>query len=206
MKKVLLILLICSFSPLLVCSQNIGRQGMAQDTITKTRIYRETIENTPQGTRVKYKDITPSDNRWSFRLAYGMAFGDQTTFNLIPQVSYSPGIYFSAGGGLNYIYYYLSHRGEREKMHYAGINVFARLYPFPYLIFQVQPELLGRWGKENNRKVSGRLVPTLLAGGGFSIPAGPGKINLLFLFDIIQNEYTPYGKNLYYSLGYSFRF
>lgn len=144
--------------------------------------------------------------KWSFIGSYGMAFGDQTTFNLIPQVSYSQSAYFSMGGGLNYNYYYYSHERNTNKMNFMGINLFARLNPFPYLTFQVQPELLQRWGKHNGKQVSGRLVTTFLAGGGFYIPVGPGNINLLFLFDIIQNDYTPYGKNLFYTLGYAIHF
>ncbi len=91
-------------------------------------------------------------------------------------------------------------------MNYLGINLLARLPPRPYLAFQVQPVILERWGKQNGHKVSARFVPTFLAGGGFIIPAGPGDISVLFLFGIIQNNYTPYGKNLYYTIGYSFFF
>ena len=144
--------------------------------------------------------------KWRFEGSYGMAFGDQTSIHLIPQISYSYNPYFSMGGGLNYIHYYSSHEHTTDRMNYMGLNLFARINPFPYLTFQVQPEVLQRWGKHNGDKVSGRIVPTFLAGGGFTLPVGPGSINLLFLFDIIQNSYTPYGKNLYYSLGYAIRF
>lgn len=203
MKIVLLFIFLIGFFPALH-SQEIVKKGTAQDTLVKTRTFRETKENTPQGVAIRFKDVTPPRSYWKLQAAYGMAFGDQTTFNFVPQVSYSQNVYFTLGGGLNYIYYYLSHKGEKEKMHYAGINLFARLTPLPYLVFQVQPELLERWGKQNGRQVSGRLVPTFLAGGGFDIPLGPGNVNILFLFDIIQNDYTPYGKNLYYTIGYSF--
>lgn len=206
MKTVLFFLVFIGFLPAFLYSQDMVKKGTMQDTLVKTKTFREVQTNTPQGVAVRFKDITSPSSYWSFKAAYGMAFGDQTTFNFVPQVSYSQNVYFSIGGGLNYIYYYLSHKGEKEQMHYAGINFFARLTPLPYLVFQVQPELLERWGKQNDRKVSGRLVPTFLAGGGFNIPLGPGDVDILFLFDVIQNDYTPYGKNLYYTIGYSFLF
>lgn len=146
---------------------------------------------------------SPAKGKWRFEGSYGMAFGNQTTFNIIPQVSYTHSPYFSVGGGLNYIYYHYSHEHNTDKMNYMGLNLFARLNPFPYLTFQIQPEVLQRWGKHNGDRISGRIVPTFLAGGGFNIPAGPGSIHLLFLFDVIQNDYTPYGNDLYYSIGYA---
>lgn len=181
------------------------RNGIRHDTIVKTEKLVETVRTTPGGQKITYYDITPKTGRWSLEGSYGMAFGEQTTINIVPQVRYSQSVYFSVGGGLSYSYYYLSKKNDRQHMNYLGINAFARLTPFPYLAFQVQPELLRRWGKENKRKVSGRFVPTFLAGGGFIIPVGPGSVDLLFLFDVIQDKYTPYGQNLYYTIGYSFR-
>lgn len=206
MKTVLLILLLTGLFPYILSAQTEVKEGVKQDTLVKTKIYEKTTGTRPYGVAVRFRNTDIPDKFWHFDASYGMAFGDQTTFNFIPQVRYSQNLYFSVGGGLNYIYYYLSHKGEKQKMNYAGINAFARLTPLPYLAFQVQPEILVRWGKENGHKTSGRFVPTLLAGGGFILPLGPGDISLLFLFDIIQNSNTPYGKNLYYTLGYSFPF
>lgn len=182
------------------------KESARRDTIIRTREIVRTTQETPRGEKIRSRDITPRSGSWSFLASYGMAFGNQTTINIVPQIRYNPNVYISLGGGVNYIYYYLSHKGVKEKMNYMGVNLLVRFTPFPYLAFQVQPELLERWGKRNGEEVSGRLVPTLLAGGGFVIPAGPGSVNILFLFDIIQNDYTPYGKNLYYTIGYSFRF
>lgn len=205
MKIALLFLFIVDIFPLILHGQNEVKKGFAQDTIVKTKSIRQTAENTPRGVAIRFQDVTPPTQFWHIEAAYGMAFGNQTTFNFVPQLLYSQNTYFSVGGGLSYIYYYLSHKGEKQQMHYIGLNFLARLKPLPYLIFQVQPEIFERWGKQNGRKVSSRFVPTFLAGGGFTLPVGPGNINLLFMFDIIQNDYTPYGKNLYYTLGYTFR-
>ena len=205
MKTVLTFMLFFLFSSGLY-AQTVIRKGIHQDTIIKTKQLRQTTSFTPRGSAIQIKDVGPRQGKWYFKGAFGMAFGDQTTINIVPQVSYSQNPYFDVGGGINYVYYYSSKKHITEKMNYAGINLFARINPFPYLTFQFQPELMSRWGKHNDDQVSGRLVPTFLAGGGFTLPVGPGSINLLFLFDIIQNDYTPYGKNLYYNLGYAIRF
>lgn len=206
MKNVVIIFILFLFLPFITYSQRVVKAGADRDTIVKTHEVREMVITTPNKRKVITQNITPRQGKWSIEGSFGMAFGDQTTINIVPQVRYSQSVYFSVGGGLSYSYYYLSHKGDKEKMNYMGLNLYARLTPFPYLAFQVQPEILERWGKQNDRKVSGRFVPTLLAGGGFIIPAGPGDIDILFLFDIIQNKYTPYGKNLYYTIGYSFPF
>lgn len=206
MKATLVYLFLIAVFPSTLFAQRVVEDGTRRDTIVKTKEYLQTTVTTPSGKKVRMQNITPRSGTWSFEGSYGMAFGNQTTFNFVPQVRYSQSVYFSVGGGLSYSYYYLKHKDNKENMNYLGLNVFARFTPFPYLAFQVQPEVLQRWGKQNGRKVSGRIVPTLLAGGGFIIPAGPGSVDILFLFDIIQNTYTPYGKNLYYTIGYSFPF
>lgn len=205
MKRVLSILLAVCLLPAVADAQTVIKKGVKGDTLVKTQELHPTVTVTPRGEAIKVVDLDPPTGNWNFEASYGMAFGDQTTINIVPQARYSRSPFFSMGGGLSYSYYYMSRRGEKEKMNYLGLNLFARLTPFPYLAFQVQPELLQRWGTHNNRKVAGRLVPTLLAGGGFIIPAGPGSVDILFLYDIIQNDYTPYGRNLYYTIGYSFR-
>lgn len=206
MKTALLLLLLAGTSPFFLRAQTRVTGNAHQDTIIRKKEIVYTTRQTPRGEKIRTRDITPRSDSWSFMASYGMSFGNQTTINIIPQVRYNPNVYISLGGGVNYIYYYSSHKDTKEKMNYMGVNLLVRFTPFPYLLFQVQPELLERWGKRNGEEVTGRLVPTLLAGGGFVIPAGPGSVNILFLFDIIQNDYTPYGKNLYYTIGYSFRF
>lgn len=183
-----------------------GEKGkLRYDTIVRTEKVEHLEKNTPRGEKNIYRNISPRKGTWSVEGSYGMAFGDQTTFNATAQMIYSQSVYFAMGGGLSYNHYYSSHHSLTERANYLGINLLARIKPFPYLAFQFQPELLERWGKQNGHSVSSRWVPTLLAGGGFFLPVGPGSIYLMFFFDIIQNKYTPYGKNLYYTLGYSFR-
>lgn len=205
MKASILFLILWILPGIALMAQTRRDKGLRQDTVIKTIPITETKEATPSGEKAVLHRLSPGAKRWSIEGSYGMAFGDQTTINIVPQIRYSQSAYFSMGGGLSYSYYYKS--GQiKERWHYLGINLFARLTPFPYIALQIQPELLERWGKSGSEKVPGKLVPVFLAGGGFLIPAGPGSVDLLFLFDIIQDKYTPYGKNLYYTIGYSFRF
>lgn len=201
-------IIICILTGLLIAyagqAQSQVKEEHRQDTLIRSRRY--VIENTTNGPEVRLQRLPQSEGKWSFEGSYGMSFGDHTTISVTPQIRYSRSVYFSVGGGLSYNYYHFSKKGETENMHYPGLNAFARLTPFPYLAFQVQPEIFGRWGKKNGHSVKGRAVPTLLAGGGFLIPAGPGSINLMFYGDIIQNDYSPYGSGLYYTIGYSFSF
>lgn len=206
MKSCLFFIFIFSLLSLPVRSQTVIREGSKRDTIIKTKEIQQTVRTTPNGQKVSNRNITPDRGKWSIGGAYGMAFGDQTTINIVPQVTYSQSTYFAIGGGLSYSYFYRSDNKEKEKMNYFGLNIFARINPLRYLSFQVQPEVLQRWGKQNNRKVTTRTVPTLLAGGGFIIPAGPGGIQLMFFYDLIQDKYTPYGNGLYIAAGYSFSF
>lgn len=137
--------------------------------------------------------------------SFGMAFGNnRTTLNITPQIGYSQNPYFTVGGGLNYSYFHSSRHDYN--LHYAGINIYGRVTPLPLLAFQVQPELMERWGKSGGHSVSGRLVPTLLVGGGIVLPLIKGGINVMFYYDVLQNDYTPYSNNVFYSVGYTFSF
>lgn len=200
MRVILLFLIFLSSFPLF--SQTVVKEDARTDTLFR----KQTFATVPASRGISLRKIRPQNGKWSFGGSYGMAFGDQTTIEISPQISYSRNAYFALGGGLSYSHYYYSRKGIKEKWNYLGLDLFARITPFPYLAFQIQPEVLERWGKSNGKRVSSRFVPTLLAGGGFQIPAGPGSINLMFFYDIIQHKYTPYGDGLYYSVGYSFFF
>lgn len=128
MKAVFLFIVFGIFSLCLPAQTEI-KKGIKQDTIVKTRTFLQNTQVTPAKVAVRFKDTTPPDNYWKFNIAYGMAFGEQTTFNFIPQVSYSRNVFFSIGGGLNYIYYHLSRKDRKEQTHYAGLNAFAPYYP-----------------------------------------------------------------------------
>lgn len=177
------------------------------DTLYRTTALPRTAVHT--GTSKEVSAVPPTrtkrKGRWHLGGNFGMSFDNQTTIQVSPQISYSRNNYFSAGGGISYSHYHSSRGGNKYNLNYMGLNLFARATPLRYLAFQIQPELLQRWGKYNREETSGKLVPALLVGGGFSLPLGPGGIQLMFNYDVIQNKYSPYG-NLYYTVGYGFAF
>lgn len=146
---------------------------------------------------------------------FGLTFGDFTFINVSPQVGYRFTPLFSAGGGVNFIYqsnkiYYQPGYEEKSQYGYVGLNVFGRVNPLKFIILNVQPELNYVWGSTKiypngpEYKQEGKFIPSLLLGGGVAIPAGRGSMNAMLQYDVIQNPLSPYGRNMFFSIGFSF--
>jgi hypothetical protein len=137
----------------------------------------------------------------------GLQFGDYTVVNIAPQVGYDFTHYLNAGAGLTYSYYKEKHQLVKQANSYLGMNLYARLYPLPYIVLLVQPEINRMWEtlKEARTGVSvknDKLVPTFLVGGGVRL----GAMTLMLQYDLARNTYSPYGNRLVYSVGYTFGF
>lgn len=149
-------------------------------------------------------------NKIQFGGSFGLAFGsgDYTSLNISPQVGYAFNKYFSSGFGISYSYYrYKYSHDNKQTFNYLGMNLYGRFNPIQYLTFQVQPEAYYAWG--NN--FDSQLVPCFLVGAGFTIPAGNGGINMMFYYDVVQYKsdgyhLSPYGDEIFYSVGYVFHF
>jgi hypothetical protein len=147
---------------------------------------------------------------------FGLSFGDYTIINVSPQLGYHFTEHFAAGAGISYIYYnlktyYTNDAYQRDVYSYAGINVFGRYYPIRQFFIQAQPELNYVWGHSTDiygttYKLSSTFVPSLLLGGGASIPAGRGAIMISVLYDVLQNTLSPYYHQAVYGLGYNIGF
>ena len=98
---------------------------------------------------------------------------------------------------------------ERDIYSYAGFNVFGRVYPIPYLFIHAQPELNYIWGKRKfydgtpDNKIPSQFVPSLLMGVGAAIPAGQGAITISILYDVLQNNLSPYYRQPLYGFGFN---
>jgi len=145
---------------------------------------------------------------------FGLSFGDYTFINVSPQLGYRFNDYFAAGAGVNFQYsnvrsYYNSNDYTRTSYGVTGINIFGRVYPIKYIMAQVQPEMNYVWGnyKDNNasisRKIPGKLVPSLLLGGGAVIPQGRGALVIMVQFDVANQPQSPYGTRPIYNFGYN---
>lgn len=145
----------------------------------------------------------------------GASFGPYTLLNISPQLGYRFNRFVAAGIGFNFEYSNLreEYNGElyrRTQLGITGLNVFSRFYPVENLFIQGQPELNYIFGKQTfyqpvkkSWKLDDITVPSILIGGGFSIPAGHGNLVVTILYDAWQDGNTPYGKKPFYNFGYN---
>jgi hypothetical protein len=147
----------------------------------------------------------------TFGGGFGLQFGNYTLINVAPQIGYNFSKLLNAGGGFSYTYFrddfYVGTEKWKERRSYLGFNIYARVYPVSFLVFKVQPEIYRMWetleSKSGREKYSNtKVIPTTLVGGGVRL----GPVVAMLEYDIIQNRYSPYGKKLFYSLGYSWSF
>lgn len=152
--------------------------------------------------------------------SFALSFGNITIINISPQVGYRFNRYLAAGVGVNGQYSsfktvngYDGSTVSREEYGVAGLNVFGRFYPIEQVILQVQPEGNYVWGKvkyydpTQEFKLDGKVVPSILLGAGGAIPmGGAGAMIIMGHYDILQNERTPYGNKVFFSIGYNIGF
>ena len=142
-------------------------------------------------------------NRLFFGGTFGLTFGDYTALNISPQIGYEVSKYFSWGGGAGYSYYRWKRAYPQSvSYNYLGLNLFGRLRPVQGIALQIQPEIYRLWGSH----IDSRAVPCVLVGGGFYLPMGPGAVNTMIYYDLVQDAYSPYRNQIVYSVGYAFYF
>lgn len=159
------------------------------------------------GSHKAYKSNSGFDiSKLTFGGNLNLQFGDYTSVGISPQVGYNFSKYFTAGAGLGYSYFREKEYGDKWSRHYVSFDIFGRFYPVEYLVLSVQPEVSRVWEtldyRNGNQYKMNKFVPTVLIGGGFRYM---GMIAML-QYDLVQDDYSPYGKNLFYSIGYSFNF
>jgi hypothetical protein len=144
----------------------------------------------------------------------GLAFGTYTIVNVSPLVGYRFSELFAAGVGINYSYYGYNDGYWNYKQSYAGMSIFGRVYPVRQFFIQVQPEENYMWytqsgigsNQDQTYKIN-KFVPSLLMGGGAAIPTGGnGAITISVMYDVLQNQYSPYYRQAVYGFGYTFGF
>lgn len=147
---------------------------------------------------------------------FGMSFGDYTFINITPQVGYMFNRYLAAGGGVSFIGTGFTQRDfngnkiYKDSYNSAGLNLFGRLYPIPFLFLQAQPEYNYTWGRtkfyngQPEIKLDGEFVPVLLLGAGAVIPAGRGSFIAMVQYNVIDNNRSVYGNRPFVSFGFNF--
>lgn len=172
----------------------------------------------PQNQRKEQKVVTQTKSGSSFDIrkltiggGLGLQFGDYTLINIAPQVGYSFSKYLNAGVGFTYTYwkddYYSGNIKFKDKSSYFGFNLYGKFYPIENIVLMVQPEINRVWQTVENTSSKEKLkeekfVPVCLLGGGLRL----GPVTAMIQYDVVQNDRTPYGDNIFYSLGYTFNF
>jgi hypothetical protein len=149
---------------------------------------------------------------------FGLSFGTYTLVNISPQVGYRFNNYLAAGIGINGQYTRIKDRyaGYTATTSYgvAGMNLFGRVYPIQQFFAQLQPEMNYIWGKyksgNSEYSLNGKILPSLLVGAGGMIPMGrAGGLIIMAQYDLLNKSNsttqpgTPYGKNIFFSVGFN---
>ncbi len=158
-----------------------------------------------QNYRRTQQDVTAASvigfdkSKLTFGGGLGLQFGDYTLVNIAPQVGYNFTNSFNAGAGISYTFYKENIYGYNEKRHYAGFDLYARYYPIQYIVLMAQPEINRMWRSYGGFSEN-KFVPSVVVGAGVRF----GPVSAMLKYDVAQNDYSPYGSNIFYSIGFGF--
>ncbi|WP_123864761.1 hypothetical protein [Chitinophaga barathri] len=148
--------------------------------------------------------------------SFGMGFGDYTLVNISPIIGYRFTPMFAGGLALNAQLSWEKLRdydGEifaRNNYNMLGGGLWGRFYPIPQLFLQAQPEYNSITEKYRDYRndpvvtVKSRYgAPSLLLGGGYAQPIGMGNsaFVIMILYDVLQDENSPYRNRPVISAG-----
>ncbi|MGX5820429.1 hypothetical protein ACWKWU_19695 [Chitinophaga lutea] len=136
--------------------------------------------------------------------ALGLAFGDYTFVNISPMIGYRFTPMIAAGVNINAQYSsgksYDMYNSVVSRNNYTmfGGGLWGRFYPIEQLFLHAQPEynfISSKYKFYNPDETikDNYGAPSLLLGGGYSMPVGGrSAITLMILYDVIQDDRTPY--------------
>ncbi|MDR2145055.1 MAG: hypothetical protein LBE91_01165 [Tannerella sp.] len=131
---------------------------------------------------------------------FALGFADESTIiTVLPQIGYNFTPQINLGAGIGYSYHRYKIDGETAKFNYYGMNVYGRFFPASFLVFQVQPEIYYSTRNLFGEKGSG-MVPALIVGAGLRM----GNVTAMLQYDLIHDDYSPYGTSIFYGVGYMF--
>lgn len=149
------------------------------------------------------QSLGASSGRWHLGGSFGFSIGDYTHIGISPQIGHAVTSYLTLGGGLSYDHY--SRSETHSSRNYIGADLFARLYPIRYIVLQLQPEIQRSWGRSNGVSSTSEVCACLVLGGGVTYPvSSSGDISAMIHYDVLQNDYSPYGNRIFYSVGYTY--
>jgi len=147
----------------------------------------------------------------------GAVFGDYTNVDVSPLVGYRFTQYIAAGVNLNAQYgqyrsrdFYTNETIQRDKYTIFGAGIWGRVYPLPMLFVHIQPEYnfvtqSSTYYAGSNVKQTIKTnyaVPSLLLGAGYTQSVG-GRVGvgISILYDVLQDNRSPYNNSLIYRVG-----
>lgn len=147
----------------------------------------------------------------------GLSFGDFTNVNISPLVGYRISQLFGAGININAQFgserfrNYNSVTTQRNQYTIFGGGVWGRVYPLDFLFIHVQPEYnvvslkSTYYDTDPKTTITDRYgVPSLLIGGGYTQPVGGrAAFSIMALYDILQDNRSPYQNGLILRIGAS---
>ncbi|MVT10808.1 hypothetical protein [Chitinophaga tropicalis] len=147
----------------------------------------------------------------------GLSFGDYTNINVSPTVGYRISQMFAAGIAINAQYgserwrFSNGETSQRNQYSIFGGGVWGRVYPLDFLFIHIQPEanhvsLKSTYYDTDPKTVikDSYGVPSLLMGGGYTQPmGGRAAFSIMALYDVLQDDRSPYQKGLILRIGAS---
>ncbi|CAL1516642.1 hypothetical protein [Chitinophaga sp. MM2321] len=147
--------------------------------------------------------------------SFGMVFGDYTNLEISPLVGYRFNDYIAAGVNVNAQYGNFRSRDyggntlQRDQYTIFGGGIWGRVYPLPMLFVHIQPEYnfisqKSTYYDTNPKQIikSNYGVPSMLVGAGYTQSVG-GRVGvgITVLYDILQDNRSPYRNNVIYRIG-----
>ncbi|SFW70372.1 hypothetical protein [Chitinophaga sancti] len=143
----------------------------------------------------------------------GLAFGDYTNIDFSPIIGlrfnemFAAGVAINAQYGAEHFRYYDGSTQKRNQYTILGGGLWGRFYPFDFMFIHVQPEYNAISVKTTlyNPKqtyTDHYGVPSLLLGGGYVQPVSDrAAINIMALYDVVQDSRSPYSNGLILRVG-----
>lgn len=200
MKKCLFFLMVIVAATFGAAAQDVERSVTSKGSVSGT------TSGKPSGkAETTVESRGTGEHRWTFTGNLGFDFGGSYQhLSISPQVGYALTNYFTLGGGMNYNFY--NNSDNDYSRHSLGLNVYARFYILKYITLHAQPEYFVNWRKPELSD-SKKWSAAMLVGAGITFPVAPGNyLSAIVYYDLLQQSNSPYGKDMFYSIGYGFRF
>jgi hypothetical protein len=149
---------------------------------------------------------------------FGFAFGDYSLLNVSPMIGYRFSPKFAAGININAQFTWEKYRGyntvtQKDNSSILGGGIWGRYYPLEMLFVHAQPEynsisLKSKYYTDPPHTEKAKFsAPSLLLGGGYAQPIGGNSaLVIMLLYDVLQDNNSPYRNRPVFSVGGNFGF